>query len=202
MFGFERMIVETHHEGTGYAVIMHRPGASVFIGLDHQPTDLSIRQELARRAFKLPGIAEAASGVSVPGARALVLVDEERQPGHNEAFLVGAEFAHFHPGPGYSMHLTLPEPTARTAVAKGWAESHPFVEQGHLPPTVVMVFTPRDRDELEHVWQLLRLSHHYATSAPEDAHASCQTCITTLITNNTTATPSTITESRTSCKSN
>ena len=36
VFGFERVMVETHHGGGGgYAVVLNRPGTPIFIGLDH-----------------------------------------------------------------------------------------------------------------------------------------------------------------------
>ena len=45
--------------------------------LDQQPTDQRLADELARRAFALPGVVEEPSGISVPGARALVLAPNE-----------------------------------------------------------------------------------------------------------------------------
>ena len=35
VLGFVRAFVEPHHNGTGYAVVMNRPGTHVFLGLDH-----------------------------------------------------------------------------------------------------------------------------------------------------------------------
>ena len=35
VLGFERLILEPHNGGTGYTVVIHRPGTSVDIGLDH-----------------------------------------------------------------------------------------------------------------------------------------------------------------------
>src|SRR5688572_27260540 len=122
--------------------------------LDQQPWDDTIRIQLADRLVALQGVAEAPSGISVPGARALVLLDSTTGP--PAAFLVGQEFAHMHPPPDQSLHLTLPEPRAREAIRAGWAEFHPFVEAGHLPPTVVMVYAPRDEAELAVVSGLVR----------------------------------------------
>lgn len=34
VFGFQRVFVEPHHGGTGYAVVMTIPGTSIFMGLD------------------------------------------------------------------------------------------------------------------------------------------------------------------------
>ena len=72
-----------------------------------QPTDSSVREELALRVFGLPGVIEQPSGISVPGARALVLAPGE-PAGPPEAFLIDREFAHLHPAPDYSLHAILP----------------------------------------------------------------------------------------------
>ena len=69
--------------------------------LDQQPADAYVVEE--------------PSGISVPGARALVLAPGEPS-GPPEAFLTGREFAHLHPAPDHSLHampvsythLTLP----------------------------------------------------------------------------------------------
>ena len=45
--------------------------------LDQQPSELRWVEELARRVFSLPGVVEEPSGISVPGARALVLAPGE-----------------------------------------------------------------------------------------------------------------------------
>lgn len=130
--------------------------------LDQQPTDLGIRQALAERVFALPGVSEAPSGISVPGARALVL-DPSWDTGPDEAFFVGGEFAHLHPGPDYSLHLALPEWLATEACRTGWAEPHPAIAAGLLPPTIVMVYAPRNQHELEIVAGLVEASYRFAT---------------------------------------
>ena len=38
VFGFERLFVETHNEGTGYTIVMNIPGTHVHIGLDSHTT--------------------------------------------------------------------------------------------------------------------------------------------------------------------
>ncbi len=35
VLGFERLILEPHNGGTGFTVLIHRPGTTVDIGLDH-----------------------------------------------------------------------------------------------------------------------------------------------------------------------
>lgn len=135
--------------------------------LDHQPSDATVVDELSRRVFGLPGVQEQPSGISVPGARALTLTDGAAL-GPAEAFLVGREFAHFHPSPDLSLHLTLPTADAAHAIERGWAEWHPWVLEKRLAPTVVMVFAPRNVEEASTVERLVRRSWQFAT-AP--AHA-------------------------------
>jgi phospholipase/carboxylesterase len=118
---------------------------------------------LAERAFSLPGVHEQPSAISVPGARALVLQGDGDGPA--SAFLTGREFAHLHPDPDWSLHLTLAEDLARNAIGAGWAEPHFLAQTGALPPTVVLVYAPRDRTELDVVWHLLQESQRFATGA-------------------------------------
>ena len=113
-----------------------------------------LQEELARRALELPGVSEAESGVSVPGARAFVL-DEESTHGPAEAFQTGREFAHLHPPYDGSLHMTLPTDVAEAAYAAGWGEPHPV---SRTP----LIFGPRDELELEVVWGLLQRSYAYA----------------------------------------
>src|SRR3979411_2351946 len=75
--------------------------------LDQQPTDGGIRRRLAERGFELPGVVEGPTGVSVPGARALLL-DRTSAGGPPEAFFVGGEFAHLHPNEDQSLHIAVP----------------------------------------------------------------------------------------------
>jgi hypothetical protein len=145
-----------------------RPGVSRCMPhaqLDQQPDPDGIVTELARRIFdQLPtGVHVAASGISVPGARALVLDDDELA-GPPEAFLVGREFAHLHPVPDSSLHLTLSPADVTAAIAAGWAEPHPAVATGQVPPTVVMVYAPRTAVEIDVVAGLIARSHRFAST--------------------------------------
>jgi hypothetical protein len=116
---------------------------------------------LAARIFALPDAEERASLVSVPGARALWL-REGIAAGGREAFMIEREFAHLHPLRDGSLHLALPRDRAAEAIEAGWAELHPMVRLGLLPPTVVMVFGPRDESELEIVHGLVVDSYRNA----------------------------------------
>jgi hypothetical protein len=128
--------------------------------LDQQPLDDAIGAKLAARLFALDGVMERPSGISVPGARALVLRDGALGP--SGAFMIDREFAHVHPLPDQSLHITLPDSRAQQAIEAGWAEYHPFVVSGQLPPTHVMVYAPRDHVELEVVYGLVYESYRFA----------------------------------------
>jgi Family of unknown function (DUF5519) len=139
-------------EGPGPHVIGPQPHSQ---RSQNAPPDL--QEEVARRALELPGVSLAASGVSVPGARAFVL-DEESAGGPPEAFQVGREFAHLHPPEDGSLHMTLPHQVAQAAYAQGWGEPHPI-------SGTPLIFGPRNEAELEVVWGLLRSSYEYASGS-------------------------------------
>jgi hypothetical protein len=65
------------------------------------------------------------------------------------------EIAHIHPSDN-SMHMVLSPSDAVAAVEMGWAERHGLagVAVG-LPPTYVMVYSPRNQEDLTVVEQLL-----------------------------------------------
>jgi hypothetical protein len=131
--------------------------------LDQQPVDAALVEELARRLFALPGVIEQQSLISVPGARALTLAPGT-PAGPPEVFMIEREFAHLHPAPDHSLHAMLPPDLAQAAIDAGWAELHPVARMGLLPPTAVMLYAPRDEDELAVVQQLIEASHRFARS--------------------------------------
>jgi len=116
---------------------------------------------LAEKIFAVPDVVEQPSQISVPGARALVL-EQGVETGPEAAFMVGREFSHLHPPDDGSLHMCLPPETAEMARERGWAELHPVAHTGRIPETTVMVYGPRDREELEVVLSLVRASSRYA----------------------------------------
>jgi phospholipase/carboxylesterase len=119
-----------------------------------------LQERLFTRLLTLTGVGTRDSAISVPGARALVL----RKPGGPaEAFLVPqvGEFAHLHPPYDGSLHLALPPALAADALAKGWSVAHPLAGL-RVTPGMVMVFGPRDDDEVEVVAAIVATSHAWA----------------------------------------
>jgi phospholipase/carboxylesterase len=123
------------------------------------PPDL--QERVFGSAGALEGVEVGPSLVSVPGARAFHL-PASAQPAR-EAFMVGHEFAHLHPSRDGSLHLTLPPDVVDQVIENGWAERHPLAGQHGLPANIVMVYGPRDEDELAVVEDLVRASHALAT---------------------------------------
>ena len=128
--------------------------------LDQNPEEVLVR-ELAQKVFALSDVEERPSAISVPGAQALWLRDEV-PAGPQEAFMIGREFAHIHPLPDGSLHAALPPELAEEAIEKGWAEQHPVARMGYIPPNVVMIYAPRNAEEIEIVAGLVTESYRYA----------------------------------------
>ena len=126
----------------------------------HGPED--IVAALHSWCFSLPHVDNEESGISVPGARALVL--DDNCACNHKAFMIGREFAHIHPAPDSgSMHLKLSAEEADVVLAAGWGENHYLVSQGHYPPGLIMVFSPRDEEELDVVKAIVQRSYEFAT---------------------------------------
>jgi len=123
------------------------------------PPDL--QETLWSRMTTLTDVLLGRSSVSLSDTRALHLRPTLAK-GPREAYLQGTEFAHLHGYADGSLHVCLPKDIAAEAISQGWAELHPLARQQILPATVVMVYGPRDLDELEVIWRLVRISHRFA----------------------------------------
>jgi len=147
--------------------IMERPGTRPTTSpeipheqLDQTPS-LTLQAELWRRMIALPNVTVGPSAKSVPQTRALHL-DPALALGPREAFIGGTEFAHLHGNHDGSLHASLPLEMAGHAIAQGWAELHPLVRMGRRPPNLVMLYAPRNAEELETIWQLVEASYAFA----------------------------------------
>lgn len=131
------------------------------IQLDQQPSDDKPRQRLLDLLVELPVIWRPTM-ISVPGAVALTL-EPDMALGPQTAFMIGTEFAHLHPVPDYSLHVILPPEFAASAIEAGWAEQHPIARLGYISSGAVMIYAPRDEDEVTVVAGLVRTSYRYAS---------------------------------------
>lgn len=134
-------------------------------GLPHEQLDQNppteIYLQLKNEAFDFPLIEKRPSIISVPGTEALWLTEKSE---HHcaEAFMQGNEFAHIHPPYDGSMHMMLPESQVAEVIEQGWGEIHPLVQTGDMPPTLLMVYGPRDLNELNVITGLLQSSYKFA----------------------------------------
>ena len=129
-----------------------------------QNSDPVMFKKLSDWMFSQDGVREEPSGISVPGARAMVL--EGREVATPRAFMIGREFAHIHPEPlPGSLHLNLAPDDADFVVAQGWGENHFLVDRGVLPPGTIMVYAPRDDDDLAVIQTIITQSMSFAKTA-------------------------------------
>ena len=82
----------------------------------------------------------------MPGTVAFFPDEPTELPGVPD--ILGGEWGHIHPHPDGSLHLHVPTALADGLIAAGWAEYHSLVSRGILPPIVVMLYAPRDEEEL------------------------------------------------------
>ena len=129
------------------------------------PADLQDR--LRDHALSLPGVRRGRSNVSVPGAIAFFLDAPPHPPALPDLF--GGEWGHIHPREDGSLHLNLPTPQAERLIELGWAEFHHVVTRGLVPPIVVMLYGPRDEDELAVASRIVEAAYVAAGGATHDA---------------------------------
>jgi phospholipase/carboxylesterase len=122
-----------------------------------QIAPVMLQEELWQRMRALPFTFMAPTLVSVSHARSLFIPDGIGS-GPEEAFQAGREWAHIHPHHDGSLHLTLPESFKDEVEQAAWGVRHP-------KQNTILIYGPRDRGELEVVWQLVQLSYAHATGA-------------------------------------
>ncbi|HSI81621.1 MAG TPA: hypothetical protein VK919_13320 [Solirubrobacterales bacterium] len=165
---------ELKHDGyeNHLRIFPERPGPEPTITNEEPQEQLDqlgppeIWDELVRRANELPGVSERDSVISVKGARAFWL-EPELIKGPKDSLITENEFAHIHPRPDSSWHLQLPYELAVLAVSAGWGRIHTVVWLGDAPANSMMLYSPRNEQELEVVWFLVEESYRYASGEPQ-----------------------------------
>ena len=128
--------------------------------IDQQPAR-DVIDDLLRRLRAMPGILVGPSLRAPPGTIGFYLPPGAAQ-GSEAAFLLGREFAHVHPDPDGSLHLTLPPGLRERASVQGWAEPHPLAGYPTISAQTVMAYAPRDEAEVAIVAALVEASRRYA----------------------------------------
>jgi phospholipase/carboxylesterase len=125
-------------------------------------------EELLDRSLELPGVQSKQSRMASPRSHALYLADRIAA-GPPEAFIDEHEFCHLHPLPEGGIHLTLPKILREEVVRLAWGERHPIAEVGILT-TLVTVYAPRDRPEIDTVLGLIVQSFQFAQGRLQDLY--------------------------------
>jgi hypothetical protein len=79
-------------------------------------------------------------------------------------FINGTEFARILFG-APTIYLTLPLSCAHWTIVRGWAEPHFCGTFGLMPPGVMVVYTPRDENEMKVCLSLFLASFNFAVGA-------------------------------------
>ena len=131
------------------------------VQLDQWPPG-AITEKLIDWSTHLPHIRPRESRMTSPQTRALRLPDEFAH-GPRDAFIDDHEFCLLHPAPSGGLHLTLPERIREQVLRTRWGEQHPGAAAGILPATLVMIYAPRDEEELAIVMRLVEISYRFAS---------------------------------------
>lgn len=73
-----------------------------------------------------------------------------------------AEVGHIHPTDG-SMHIILSPSDTKEVIQKGWGELHGLAGQGAAAKTYLMIYSPRDKKELDVTRQILEAAVKYSS---------------------------------------
>jgi hypothetical protein len=114
---------------------------------------------------QIPFIRKHPTLISIPTSQALWL--DESKPAGRDAFMPphgSREFAHLHADG--SWHLVVSEDMVELILEAGWGERHPWYDRGVLE---VMVYAPRNEEELKIVKQLVMGSIEHAANESLDA---------------------------------
>ena len=119
---------------------------------------------LAAKIAQLPDVITGGSRRAPPGTTGFHM--STHPPSCAErAFLLGAEFAHVHTDDDGSLHTVLPEPLRSAAIERKWAEPHPLAGMPTVSPDTVMLYAPRDLDEVAIIVALVRCAWQNAVEA-------------------------------------
>ena len=138
-----------------------------------QNAPVDLQQELLASISVLPGMQVEPTPFSLSGSQGWRL-EESFAQGPDDAFLGETlEFGHLHVPYDGSMHMLLPLESSIAAQGKGWGTIHPL--SGSISGSntdYVMIFGPRDEDELKTIWIIVQVSYYYARGLSLDASSS------------------------------
>lgn len=149
--------------------IPNRPGPSPTATFEiphqqlNQPAPIVVQEELITAVAALPNVLLWESPNSLPGAIGWIL-GESLDTDEKGDLIAGSEFGHQHRNEVGSMHLSLPAAASQIVLEKGWAVLHPFstVIHGSRAVDYLLVYAPRDNEDLKIVWLIVQASYAFA----------------------------------------
>lgn len=149
--------------------IPNRPGPSPTATFEiphqqlNQPAPIIVQEELITAVAALPNVLLWESPNSLPGAIGWIL-GESLDTDEKGDLIAGSEFGHQHRNEVGSMHLSLPAAASQIVLEKGWAVLHPFstVIHGSRAVDYLLVYAPRDNEDLKIVWLIVQASYAFA----------------------------------------
>ena len=152
--------------------IPNRPGPSPTATFEiphqqlNQPAPIIVQEELITAVAALPNVLLWESPDSLPGAIGWIL-GESLDTDEKGDLIAGSEFGHQHRNEVGSMHLSLPTAASQIVLEKGWAVLHPFstVIHGSRAVDYLLVYAPRDNEDLKIVWLIVQASYAFARGA-------------------------------------
>ncbi len=126
-----------------------------------QNPDNGMHQQFKEQLFNLDHVSRRPSIISVPGSEALWL-NEDQTCNCAGGFMIGREFAHVHPAYDGSLHMVLSVADFQQVIDKKWGEKHPLAGMGPIPETVLLVYGPRNNEEITTVLSIVEASFNNA----------------------------------------
>jgi hypothetical protein len=90
-----------------------------------------------------------------------IRLEEKATTSNSSAFISAREFARVLLG-APTICIALPLECAHWAIVRGWAEPHYLRSFGLMPPGAVLVYTPKNREELGVCYSLFAAAYHFA----------------------------------------
>lgn len=123
-------------------------------------SDQTLLSELVAEVAAWPGIEAVPSPVGT-GELVSLRIDEYLASDDSSNFITGTEFARVLYG-APTIYLTLPLSCAHWAIVRGWAEPHYSGFFGLMPPGVMVVYTPRNKNQMAVCRSLFLISYNLA----------------------------------------
>lgn len=134
----------------------------------NQIAPVPLQEELKANISKLPGVTLRSTGSSLSGSEGWFLDESAAKTGGPRALNAALEFGHSHTPTEGSTHMFLLPAYAQILLDKGRGELHASTNQiAGADSRYMMVYGPRDNEELAVVWLAVQASYAFATGQIE-----------------------------------